>query len=334
MRRWTELFLVGLLVLMITGSGWAGKDGQAGSGDGAGGKNAIVLAMFGTTVEPALKGLLTIRDELAATFPATPVRIAFTSNIIRGVWRERAKDPAYVAAHPEIPADILAVQGVLAAIANLQDAGYDTIVVQPTLIAAAEEFHDLSACVQSLNSIRTMKPKYKPFQQIVIGRPALGAYSLARPYGEDIMAAARVLAEDARQARQAGAALVYMGHGNEHFPSGGLYLEFAARMRELYPETFTVIGTVEGFPAFDDVLAQLKHAGVKKVLLKPFMVVAGDHAMNDMAGPEVDSWKSRLEKEGISVVTVQRGLGEEREFARLFVRHAMEAARDAGIVLH
>jgi len=140
MRRVTELFLAGLLVLSLTGSGWAGKDEQAGGRDGAGGKNAIVLAMFGTTVEPALKGLLTIRDELSRSYPATPVRIAFTSNIIRTIWRERAKDPAYVAAHPDIPADILAVQGPLAAIANLQDAGYDTIVVQPTLIAQPRSF--------------------------------------------------------------------------------------------------------------------------------------------------------------------------------------------------
>lgn len=333
MRRWMVLFFTGLLVLGFTRTGWTGPDQREASKDGAVGKSAIVLAMFGTSVEPALPGLLTIRDELRKSCPATPVRIAFTSNIIRDIWRKRAEDPAYVAAHPEVPPEILTVQGPLAAIANLQDAGYDTIVVQPTLITAAEEFHDLQACVRALETIRTMKPRHRPFKQIVVGRPALGAYNLTHPYGEDILAAARALAEDARQAQQAGAALVYMGHGNEHFPVGGLYLEFATRMRELYPDALTLIGTVEGFPAFTDVLAQLRHAGVKKVLLKPLMVVAGDHAMNDMAGPEADSWRSQLEKEGIAVQVVQRGLGEEKSFAGIFVRHALEAAQDAGIDL-
>jgi sirohydrochlorin cobaltochelatase len=67
-------------------------------------KNAIVLAMFGTTVEPALKGLLNIQAKMVERFPETPVRIAFTSNIIRKKWRKRAADPDYVKAHPEIPA--------------------------------------------------------------------------------------------------------------------------------------------------------------------------------------------------------------------------------------
>lgn len=297
-------------------------------------KNAIVLAMFGTTVEPALQGLLNIREKVVAMYPETPVRVAFTSNIIRKKWQHRAKDPEYIKAHPEIPADILHVKTPLATIADLQDQGYDTIVIQPTHIAMGEEFLDLATYVDGLMSMGTVKKaKYKPFHKIALGRPALGTYGTARPYDKDVMTAARALAGDAELARKEKAALVYMGHGNEYFPSAGSYLELADRMRQLYPDVLTLIGNVEGFPALEDVLDSLRHAGVKKVVLKPFMVVAGDHAMNDMAGDEEDSWKSVLEKNNIQVIAVKKGLGENDKFADIFVQHLVDAASDAGIQL-
>ncbi len=296
-------------------------------------KNAVVLAMFGTTVEPALKSLLNIRTKLEEKYPHTPVRIAFTSNIIRKIWQKRARNPSYAKAHPEVPADILHVQGPLATIANLQDAGYDTIVVQPTHIAPAEEYLDLTSYVKALASIDTIKEKFKPFNKLVIGRPALGTFGPRHPYAEDVKVAARALKEDVERARKEGAALVYMGHGNNYFPSGGSYLQFQDDMRKMYPDVLTVVGTVEGFPGLSHVVDQLKRAGVKKVLIRAFMVVAGDHAHNDMAGPGPESWKSVLEKEGIKVEPILEGLGETDAFAEIFVRHAGDAAADAGITL-
>ncbi len=298
-------------------------------------KNAIVLAMFGTTVEPALQGLLNIRTKMEQRFPGTPVRIAFTSNIIRKKWQHRAEDPAYSKAHPEIPVDVLHVKTPLATIADLQNEGYDTIVLQPTHIAMGEEYLDLETYVDSLMRMGTVKKaKYKPFYKVTLGRPALGTYGLAHPYAEDITTAAEALAPDAELAAEEQAALVYMGHGNEHFPSAGAYLELADRMRQLYPDVVTAIGNVEGFPAIEDVMDTLKLHGMKKIVLKPCMVVAGDHAMNDMAGPEEDSWKSVLEKNGFEVITVKRGLGEQDAFADIFVQHAADAAAGAGIVLN
>lgn len=294
---------------------------------------AIVLATFGTTVETALSGLLTIRQAMTAAFPHTPVKMAFTSNQIRRIWHRRADDPAYLAAHPLVPADILAIQGILATIANLQDRGVDTLVVQPTHIAPAEEFHDLGAYVRGLASIRTMKPRWQPFKTIALGRPLLGSYHLRHPYAEDIRRVAESLAEDAALAHRHGAALVYMGHGNHHFPSGGLYLEFAARMRQLYPEVLTLIATVEGFPSFDEVLAELRQHGVRRVILKPFLLVAGEHASRDLAGPEEDSWQSILRREGFEVRSVLTGLCEHPALVQILVDHAAEAAAEAGVEL-
>ncbi|MBM9537045.1 sirohydrochlorin cobaltochelatase [Desulfobulbus alkaliphilus] len=294
---------------------------------------AIVLAMFGTTVEAALGALLAIRDAVRQAFPQTPVRLAFTSNQIRRIWNRRAADPAYLAAHPDIPAEILQVQGPLAAIANLQDRGYDTLIVQPTHIVPAEEFHDLRSYVNGLNSIRTLKPRWQPFKTIALGRPLLGAYSLKHTYADDILIVARALAEDAALARRHDAALVYMGHGNHYFPSGGLYLEFAARMRQLYPDVRTLIGTVEGFPSLEEIREDLHLHGLRRVLLKPFLVVAGDHARNDLAGPEEDSWQSILIRDGVEVIPVLTGLGEQPAIAGIFVNHIAEAAADAGLKL-
>jgi len=294
---------------------------------------AIVLATFGTATTSALAGLLAIKTAMAAAFPHTPVKLAFTSNQIRHIWHRRAADPAYVATHPQVPGDIFRVQGILAAIANLQDQGFTTLVVQPTHVAPAEEFHDLAAYVRGLLSIRTMKPRWQPFQTIALGRPLLGTYHLAHTYADDIRLVAQALADDAALARDRNAALVYMGHGNRFFPSGGLYLEFAARMRQLYPEVLTLIGTVEGFPSFEEVLADLRLHGARRVILKPLLVTAGEHATRDLAGPEEDSWLSRLSREGFEVLPVLRGLGAQPTVVQIFVDHAAQAAAEAGVEL-
>ena len=298
-------------------------------------KNAIVLAMFGTTVEPALKGLLNIRSKIIAKYPNTTVRIAFTSNIIRKKWQNRSEDVEYIKAHPEIPKDILHVKTPLATIADLQDNGYDTIVIQPTHISMGEEFLDLHTYVDALMNMGTLKKaKYKPFYIVALGRPALGTYGTEHPYVEDIDKVAEVMAPDTKLAIKEKAGLVYMGHGNEFFPgNGGIYLELAAKMRKIYPNVITAIGNVEGYPAIEDVIETLKLYGVKKVILKPFMVVAGDHSINDMASAEDDSWKSILEKNGFEVKVVTEGLGENDNFADIFANHAADAAKDAGITL-
>lgn len=296
-------------------------------------KSGIVLAMFGTTVEPALEGLLNIKVKMEKAYPNTPVRFAFTSNIIRKIWQKRAADPAYVKAHPEIPAEILNVQGPLATIANFQDDGYDSLVVQPTHIAPAEEFLDLTSYVEALASIDTIKAKFKPFNKLVIGRPMLGKFGTEYPYGEDIKTAVKAMKEDVERAKKAGAVLVYMGHGNDHFPSGGSYMQFEHEMNTAYPDTMTIVGTVEGYPPFDRVLSQLKHVNAKIVYIRAFMIVAGDHATNDMAGPDEDSWKSMLEKEGFTVMPYLHGMGENDKVADIYVQHAADAANAAGIKL-
>ncbi len=305
---------------------------QAGSGK----KNqdqVIVLAAFGTSVPDALVGILNIRDAVAAKFPGTNVKLAFTSSIIRDIWQGRKGDTAFFAEHKNIPAEIVDIQGPLATITNLQDQGYRTIMVQPGHISMGEEYLDLVATVKGLNSIFTIKAKNNLFKALVVGRPALGTMGNTRPYPEDIKRVAMALKGDLEQAEKLDAALVYMGHGNDYFPSGGAYLQFAETLSAMSAKTDVYIATVEGFPALDNVIADLKRDSVQKVLLKPFMTVAGDHAKNDMAGDEKDSWKNLLAEAGFTVVIDVVGLGENDAFASVFAEHLAETAADNGVVL-
>ena len=295
---------------------------------------AVVLAAFGTTVAGALPGILNIRDRIQRQFPETPVKIAFTSDLIRKVWQRRRGDDAFIKDNPGLPADIYTVQGPLATIANLQDQGYRTIIVQPGHISLGEEYLDLVAVIDGLNSIRTVKPKFRPFAKLVVGRPAMGTSGEQHPYSDDLTLIARALAADAAQAEKNKAALLYMAHGNSYMPSGGAYLEFAAIMNRLYPRIKTYIALVEGYPSLDDILPLLERAGDRKVVLKPFMTVAGDHAVNDMAGDEPESWKSILRAKGYEIMTVARGLGESDAFADVYLHHLQQTATDNGIVLH
>lgn len=290
-------------------------------------KKAIVLAEFGTSYPSALRSLLTIQQEVKNAFPGTEVRIAFTSNILRNIWHARQNDKEFLAQYKDIPKEILYVKTPLATIADLQDEGYNIFIVQPTHIYAGEEYTDLISFVDGLNSIKTIKAKFMPWKKLVMGRPILGKAGDQYPYKKDLEIAAKALASDIDIANKNKAALVYMGHGNDHF-STGVYMEFEDVLRKMYPNTSVYIGTVEGFPLVQIVSARLVKDGTKKIVLKPLMIVAGDHANNDMAGDEDDSWKSIIKSKGIEVVPVIKGLGENPEIGKILIQHIKDVAKE------
>lgn len=294
-------------------------------------KTAIVLAHFGTTAPSALKAITTITETVKEAYPGTEVRTTFTSNIIRKVWKKRRAEPQKWL-DQGVPEEILYVKNFIATVGDLLEDGYTNIIVQPSHMFYMEQSYDLQQYVDGLASIRTMKERWKPFSNIVMGRPALGEPGDRHPYHEDIAAVVATLAGDAAQAGQAGAMLVYLGHGNENW-STGIYAETEKKMRETYPQVATFIGVVEGTPSLDDLLVRMQQEKTRKVILRPFMIVAGDHAANDMAGSADDSWKSILTQAGFTVEPVLEGLGSNRDFARIFVSHIADAAREKGIEL-
>ena len=328
MRSLPRITMLTLLVVVLSvGSAFA--SGSMGKTEGH--KNAIVLASFGTTVPEALVSITNITDMVRKAYPETEVRITFTSNIIRSVWKERQAE-AQKWLDQGVPQEVLYVKNFIATIGDLLEDGYTNIVVQPTHMFFMEQSHDLAQYVNGLKSIRTMKHKWTPIDTLVMGRPALGMPGDVYSYHDDVKKTCETLATDVAEAKKMGATLVYMGHGNEHW-STGIYAETEKVMREMYPDINTYIGVVEGTPSLDDLSARLTHADSKKILLKPFMIVAGDHAMNDMAGPEDDSWASILTKEGYEVVPSLQGLGQNDAFAQIFVDHIADAAGQANLTL-
>jgi len=295
------------------------------------GKTAIIIASFGTTVPTAVQAITNIIDHVKKAYPATEVRVTFTSNIIRSVWRKRRTEPEKWLSQG-IPKEILYVKNIIQTFGDLREEGYRNIIVQPTHMFFMEQAQDLKSYVKAMDSIETTKAKWKPFSAIVMGRPALGMPGDLYSYHEDLAEAVKTLAGDVKMAEKEDAVLLYMGHGNEHW-SSGIYAEFQKKMHEEYPQVKTIIGVVEGMPTIEDVLAQLKLAKNNNIVLRPFMIVAGDHATNDMAGEEKDSWKSILEKEGYNVHPVLKGLGSNDKFANLFVERIADAAKEKGIVL-
>ena len=316
-----------LLLALFSVSICSQRSFAMGEGDN---KKAIVLASFGTSYLTALESITTIQDEVRKNFPGIEVRVAFTSNIIRKIWHRRRNDAKFMAEHGDKYSEFLNVKGILATISDLQDEGYRTIVVQSTHIYSGEEFADLKSYIDGLNSIKTVKAKYMPFVQLVLGRPALGTFGVEHDYHEDMEKGAEALKTDIELAKKNDAALVYMGHGNEYF-STGIYAEFEETLRKLYPEVKIYVGTVEGYPSLENVLAELKRDKIKKVVLKPMMIVAGDHANNDMAGDEDDSWKSMITQLGIEVVPVLKGLGENKEWASIYIQHIKDAIKDNSV---
>lgn len=295
-------------------------------------KKAIVLASFGTTYPQALVAILNIKNDVQKAFPMTKVKLAFTSNIIRNIWHKRDKEAKFWKDNPRVPRELGKIQGPLATIANLQDAGYRTIIVQPTHLYAGEEYNDVSSYVRGLQMIKTIKKKWMPFEKIVIGRPILGENGPRYPYWEDMKEAARALKDDIDLAKKKKAALVYMGHGNEHFCTGA-YRDFEHVLRQTYPQVQVFICRVEGYPGFANAVERVTHSRIKKVVIKPLMIVAGDHAHNDMAGDEPDSLKSMLQAKAVKVIPVLHGLGENNDIAGIFVQHIKDVAKDNKITL-
>lgn len=294
-------------------------------------KKAIVLAHFGTTFPPALASLTNTKLKIAERIPGIKIKISFTSNIIREIWRERRRK------HREwigrgVSEEVLYAGSVLGSIGALQDDGYRTIIVQPTHIAHGEQYEDLSSYVYGLRAIKTVKEKWMPFEKIVLSRPALGTYGVDHDYRSDIDEVVTALESDIEIARREKALLAYVGHGNEYF-STGIYQEAQSRFCKLYPDVKTFIGLVEGYPGLDDLLPDIIATGVNRVVLKPFMMTAGEHAHNDILGESGDSWKSRLTRQGLHVIGVMEGLGSNDRFADLYAKRIVETACDYDIVL-
>lgn len=247
-------------------------------------KQALVIVSFGTSVSGAQKSIADVEQALAAVMPDADVYKALTSPTIRRKLIARGEDAK-------------SLEEVLTALVS---AGYDLVVVQPTHFLFGFEYDRIQATVDA-NS--------EKFAKLILGKPLMADT-------EDLLAVAEILREEYPSGDEA---LVLMGHGTEHF-SNMVYPAFQTALR-LSGFRDAYVGTVEGWPGIDDVITQLKADRKERVLLVPLMLVAGDHACNDMAGEEPDSWKSRLEAQGFTVRCHMEGLGNLQQMQSLYCRH-------------
>jgi len=260
---------------------------------------AIMVVSFGTSYNDSRDitiGALEAAVEKA--YPEYEVRRAFTSQIIIDVLKDR---------------DNLVIDNVTEALDKAVADGIKELIVQPTHLMNGFEYNDLA-----VELTRYMDK----FDKIVMAEPLLMSDG-------DFDAVVKAITEATASYDNGETAICFMGHGTEA-PSNSVYATLQDKLVAAGYENY-YIGTVEGAPTLEDVVAALKAKGTyKKVVLQPLMVVAGDHANNDMAGAEEDSWKTILEKEGYEVECILKGLGQMEAIQDVYVAH-LKAAMDAGV---
>ena len=282
------------------------------------GENEILVVSFGTSFNDSrAEDIGGVEKALQAAYPDWSVRRAFTAQII--INHVQARDDEKI-------------DNMDQALERAVDNGVKNLVVQPTHLMHGAEYDELTEAVEN----------YKDkFESVKIAEPLLGEVGADETaINEDKAAVAEAITAEAVKtagfdsldaAKEEGTAFVFMGHGTSHTAKIS-YSQMQTQMEQLgYENVF--IGTVEGEPedtACEAVIEKLKNAGYKKVILRPLMVVAGDHANNDMAGNDDDSWKSQFEASGVfdSIDTQIAGLGEIDAIQQLYVAHT-QAAIDA-----
>ena len=279
------------------------------------GDNEILVVSFGTSFNDSraadIKG---IEDAIQEAFPDWSVRRAFTAQII--INHVQARDGEKI-------------DNVDQALQRAVDNGVKNLVVQPTHLMHGAEYDELMEAVE----------EYKDnFETVKVAEPLLGEVGAdATVINADKKAVAETLTAEAvktagydslEAAKEDGVAFVFMGHGTAHVAKVS-YSQMQTQMEDLgYDNVF--IGTVEGEPedtACEAVIDKVAEAGYTKVILRPLMVVAGDHANNDMAGDDDDSWKSMFNASGKfdSVDTQIAGLGSIADIEKIYVQHTADA---------
>ena len=253
-------------------------------------KKGILVVSFGTShLDTMEKTIEVIEKEIKERFTDCNVYRAFTSGmIIRKLKRTEG----------------ISIDTVPEALSRMASDGIEEVIIQPTHIING---------IENDRMMEDLMEHMSLFKRIRVGKPLL---SSVEDYKKAIHA---VMAETELDD---GEMLVLMGHGTDHHANSAYpTLEYTFHALG-YSQV--LVGTVESFPELKNVMAKLKIAGKKKVALMPFMLVAGDHAKNDMAGEE-DSWKSQLEEEGYEVRVIMKGLGEFEGIRKIFLEHIEEA---------
>lgn len=256
-------------------------------------KPVILAVSFGTSYNDSREATIgEVEKALGEANPEYEVRRAFTSQIVIDILEER---------------DGLDIDNVTEAMERLVADDVKNVIVQPTHVMKGFEYDGV---VEEVN-------KYSDkFDTLKISEPLL---SSDKDYDELI----KSIEEETASYNTDGTAIVYMGHGTEH-KSNSAYAALQEKLNNAGHNNY-FIGTVEAEPSLEDVLELVKQSGAKKVVLLPLMIVAGDHANNDMAGDEEDSWKTAFTEAGFEVECVLKGLGQYAGVRQILAEHTAAA---------
>lgn len=250
-------------------------------------KKALLVISFGTSyAETCRKNIDACEQQLAAAFPDRDLYRAFTSEmIIRKLARR----------------DGLQIDNPQQALQRLAEAGYQDVLVQSLHIINGDEYEKV------VTQVELFRPR---FLQLQLGLPLLSSHEDFEQLIDALLTQMPALAPNER--------VVFMGHGATHHAFAAYACLDHMLMTRHIP---AMVGAVESYPELNTVIARLKREGIRHVHLMPLMLVAGDHAINDMASDEPDSWKTCLQQEGITVDCWLQGLGENPQVQQMFVDH-------------
>lgn len=266
-------------------------------------KRAILAVSFGTSYDDTRKKTIDrIEQDIREAYPAWAVYRAWTSGMIRRKIMKR---------------DGIYIPDVREAMEQMERDGIREVIVQPT--------HVINGIENDLMTEEVLAFEGR-FAHIVTGAPLLTSQ-------EDNDRVVKAVADELHPA--ADEALVLMGHGTEHY-ANAVYAALDYQFKDTgYKNIF--MGTVEAYPSFDSLLRRVREAALRRVTLAPFMIVAGDHAANDLSGAEEGSWKSRFENAGFEVDCVLKGLGEYPGIRQVFLDHIAASIRkleNEGAIYH
>ncbi len=260
------------------------------------GDNELLVLSFGTSFNDSRRlNIGAIESDLEKAFPDYSVRRGFTANIVIDHIQNR---------------DGVKIDDVDEAMNRAVDNNVKNLVIQPTHLMNGLEYQELEEQVAQYADA---------FDKIAIGKPLLTSE-------DDFKRMEQALVDWTSEYDDGETAICFMGHGTEA-ESNEVYQKMQDLLTADGHDNYFV-GTVEASPSLEDVLAKVKAGSYKRVVLEPLMVVAGDHANNDMAGEEEDSWKTTFEDAGYEVTCLLRGLGENEAIRQIYVEHA-QAAMDS-----
>ena len=295
MKKLLSVVVIAVLSMsmLLTGCGEKKDSGNA----KASSDKEILVVSFGTSYSNSRHVTIgAIEDAIREAYPDYQVRRAFTSQIIIDKLKKEEN---------------IEIDNVKQALDRAVANGVKTLIVQPTHLMNGLEYNDLKKELD----------KYKDkFDKIALGKPLLTS-------DEDFKQVIAAITNDTKEYLDGETAICFMGHGTEA-DSNKVYATLQEKLKAAgYNDYF--VGTVEAKPSVDDLIAQVKESGkYKRVILQPLMVVAGDHANNDMAGDGEDSWVSKFKAAGFEVKPVLRGLGQNYDIQKIYLEH-LKAAIDS-----